>query len=319
MKAIVNDRFGSPELQDVERPEVAEDTVLVRVHASSVNAADWYAMMGRPYVSRLMGVGFRRPKNRILGTDYAGRVEAVGSGVTQFKPGDELFGARTGSYAEYVTVAADRHALKPANLSFEEAAAVPVAGLTALQALRDKGGLQPGQHVLINGASGGVGTHAVQIAKALGAEVTGVCRTRNVELVRSLGADHVVDYEREDFTKSERRYDLMIDIAGSRPFPKCRRVLTPGATIVVVGGSKNRLLGPLYHVLRMRLRSIGKSQKVVFFISKVDRDDMVFLRELIEAGKLRPFIDRTYPLAEIRDALRHFDVEHARGKIVITV
>jgi len=319
MKAIVYDRYGSPELREIDRPDVADDGVLIRVHASSVNPADWYAMTGRPYIAR-PAVGLRRPRHNVLGTDVAGRVEAVGGSVTQLRPGDEVFGAGTGAYAEYLSAPANRLVPKPANLTFEQAAAVPVAALTALQALRDKGRVQPGHRVLINGASGGVGTFAVQIAKALGAEVTGVCSTRNVDMVRSIGADHVVDYTREDFTTGGRRYDLMIDIAGSRSFSECRRVLAPEATLVIVGGPKtNRLLGPLSHVLKTRLASVGKSQKVVFFVSKNEKDDMVVLHDLLEAGKVTPVIDRRYELSEVPDAFRYLGDGHARAKVAIIV
>ncbi len=319
MKAIVYDRYGSPELREIDRPDVADDGVLIRVHASSVNPADWYAMTGRPYIAR-PAVGLRKPRHNVLGTDVAGRVEAVGGSVTQLRPGDEVFGAGTGAYAEYLSAPANRLVPKPANLTFEQAAAVPVAALTALQALRDKGRVQPGHRVLINGASGGVGTFAVQIAKALGAEVTGVCSTRNVDMVRSIGADHVVDYTREDFTTGGRRYDLMIDIAGSRSFSECRRVLAPEATLVIVGGPKtNRLLGPLSHVLKTRLASVGKSQKVVFFVSKNEKDDMVVLHDLLEAGKVTPVIDRRYELSEVPDAFRYLGDGHARAKVAIIV
>jgi NADPH:quinone reductase-like Zn-dependent oxidoreductase len=319
MKAIVYDRYGSPELREMEQPDVADGRVLIRVHASSVNPADWYAMTGRPYIAR-PAVGLRKPKRNVLGTDFAGRVQAVGSSVMQFRPGDEVFGAGTGAYAEYVSVAADGLVPKPTNLTFEQAAAVPVAALTALQALRDKGQIRPGHQILINGASGGVGTFAVQIAKAFGAEVTGVCSTSNLDMVRSIGADHVVDYTREDFTTGRRRYDLMIDIAGSRSFSECRRVLAPEATLVIVGGPKtNRLLGPLSHVLKTRLASVGRSQKVVFFISQNKKDDMVALHDLLEAGKVTPVIDRRYELSEVPDAFRYLGEGHARAKVVITV
>jgi NADPH:quinone reductase-like Zn-dependent oxidoreductase len=319
MKAIVYDRYGSPELREMEQPDVADGRVLIRVHASSVNPADWYAMTGRPYIAR-PAVGLRKPKRNVLGTDFAGRVQAVGSSVMQFRPGDEVFGAGTGAYAEYVSVAADGLVPKPTNLTFEQAAGVPVAALTALQALRDKGQIRPGHQILINGASGGVGTFAVQIAKAFGAEVTGVCSTSNLDMVRSIGADHVVDYTREDFTTGRRRYDLMIDIAGSRSFSECRRVLAPEATLVIVGGPKtNRLLGPLSHVLKTRLASVGRSQKVVFFISQNKKDDMVALHDLLEAGKVTPVIDRRYELSEVPDAFRYLGEGHARAKVVITV
>jgi NADPH:quinone reductase-like Zn-dependent oxidoreductase len=282
-----------------------------------VNPADWYGITGRPYVARPM-MGLRKPKSSSVRTDFAGTVEAVGSDVTEFRPGDEVFG-RSGAFAEYVCVG-EAVARKPANLTFEEAAAVPVAALTALQGLRDKGQLQPGQQVLINGASGGVGTFAVQIAKALGAEVTGVCSTRNVDLVRSLGADHVIDYTTEDFTRSDRRYDLMLDVAGSRSWRACKRVLNPQATLVIVGAPKGtRLLGPLSHIVRVRLAAVRSSRTVVFFIAKLDKADLEALGELLEAGKVTPVIDRRYELSDIADAFRYLGEGHAQGKVVVTV
>jgi NADPH:quinone reductase-like Zn-dependent oxidoreductase len=323
MKAAARHGYGSPdvlEIQEIEKPDLADDGVLVRVHAASVNPADWYGLTGTPYVGRAE-MGLLKPKQRLLGTDFAGTVEAVGKDVTQFRPGDEVFGGRNGAFAEYVCVAEDRAVVpKPANLTFEQAAAVPVAALTALQGLRDKGQLQPGQKVLINGASGGVGTFAVQIAKALGAEVTGVCSTRNVDVVRSLGADHVVDYTKEDFTRTDRRCDLMLDIAGSRSWPEIRRVLNPQATLVIVGAPKgNRLLGPLSHIVKVRLTAVRSSRKVAFFIAKFNKPDMTVLRELLEAGKITPVIDRRYELSEVADAFRYLGEGHAQGKIVITM
>ena len=264
-------------------------------------------------------MGLRRPKERLLGVDFAGVVEAVGGEVTDFRPGDEVFGARTGALAEYVCVR-NAVARKPANATFEQAAAVPVAGITALQALRDKGNLQPGQKVLINGASGGVGTLAVQVAKALGAEVTGVCHARNVELVRSLGADHVVDYTREDFTRGERRYDLLLHVAGRRTWSEVARVLEPDATVVVVGGPMgNRAIGPLAQVARLRLGSVRDSRRTVFFIAKLNRPDLEFLRELLEAGKLTPVVDRQYELSQAADAFRYLGEGHCRSKVVVNV
>jgi len=321
MRAIVRNTYGSPdvlELQEIDKPDLADDCVLVRVRAASINPADWYGMTGRPYVGRVP-MGLRKPKERVLGIDFAGTVEAVGKDVTGFQGGDEVFGGRTGALAEYVCV---RNAVapKPANLTFEEAAAVPVAAITVLQGLRDKGQLQPGQKVLINGASGGVGTFAVQIAKAFGAEVTGVCSTRNVDIARSLGADHVIDYTREDFTRNDRRYDLMLDIAGSRSWSECRRVLNPQATLVIVGAPKgNRLMGPLSHIVKVRLASLRSSQKVLFFIAKLDKPDLAVMRELLEAGKVTPVIDRRYELSEVADAFRYLGEGHAQGKIVINV
>jgi NADPH:quinone reductase-like Zn-dependent oxidoreductase len=323
MKAAVRDGYGSPdvlELREIDKPPPADDEVLVRVRAASLNMSDWYAVAGRPYVGRTQ-MGLRKPKSNRLGVDYAGTVEAVGKNVTEFRPGDEVFGGRDGAYAEYVCAREDRAiVLKPANVTFEEAAAVPIAGITALQGLRDKGQLQPGQKVLINGASGGVGTFARQIANALGAEVTGVCSTRNVDAARSLGADHVIDYTQEDFTRSEQRYDLMLDIAGSRSWSECKRVLDPQATLVLVGGPKtNRMFGPLGHVVRLRLGGLLARRKVVFFIAKFNKADMLALRELLEAGKVAPVVEKTYELSEIADALRHIGEGHAQGKIVITV
>ena len=323
MRAIVRNTYGSPdvlELQEIDKPDVTDDEVLVRVRAASVNRADWYTLTRTPYVGRTQ-LGLLKPKSNRMGVDFAGTVEAVGRDVTQFRPGDEVFGGRSGAFAEYVCVREDRAVVpKPANVTFDEAAAVPVAAITALRGLRDKGQIQPGQKVLINGASGGVGTFAVQIAKALGAEVTGVCSTRNVDLVRSIGADHVIDYTQEDFTRSDRRYDLMLDIAGSRSWSACRRVLNPQATLVIVGAPKgNRLIGPLSHIIKVRLAALRSSQKVVFFIAKLNKAEMAVLRESLEAGKVTPVIDGRYELSEIADALRYMGEGHCRGKVVITV
>jgi NADPH:quinone reductase-like Zn-dependent oxidoreductase len=321
MKAIVRERYGRPsvlELRDIDRPAPADDQVLLRVYASSVNPVEWYDVTG-PYFAR-MGSGMRRPKNPTVGADVAGRVEAVGRAVRELRPGDEVFGTSGSAWAEYACARADRLATKPANASFEHAAAVPVAGLTALQALRDKGRVQPGQKVLINGASGGVGTFAVQLAKAFGAKVTGVCSTGNVELVRSLGADHVVDYTREDFTMLGVQHDLMLDIAGSRSFGEVRRVLTPKATVVLVGGRmKYRGLGPLPHLARTLLASRGRSQSVTFFVAKVTKEDLAALRDLLGDGTVTPVIDRMYPLSQAPEALAYLGEGHAKGKVVITV
>jgi NADPH:quinone reductase-like Zn-dependent oxidoreductase len=324
MKAAVRDRFGSPgdvvELREIDKPVPAEGEVLVRVHATSVNIADWYSVVGRPLIARPT-MGLFRPRSNRIGTDYAGIVEAVGPGVTQFAPGDEVFGGKDGAYAEYICARVDRSITpKPANITFEEAAAVPVAALTALQAIRDKGGLEDGQKVLVNGASGGVGSYAPQIAKALGGVVTAVCSTQNVETARSLGADRVCDYSLEDFTRSDERYDLMIDIAGTRSWRECVRVLAPKATVVVVGGPKsNRLLGPLGHVGGMRLGSLFGGRKTAFFIAKFNKPDMQTLRELLESGRMRSVIDRRYAFDEIADALAYQGEGHARGKIVVDV
>ncbi len=323
MRAAVRERYGSPdviEIRELERPEPADDEVLVRVRASSVNPAEWYAVAGRPWVGRPQ-MGLRKPKSIRLGVDLAGTVEAVGKDVTAFRPGDEIFGGRDGAFADYVCVRESRAIVhKPANVTFEEAAAVPVAALTALQGLRDKGGIQAGQKVLVNGASGGVGTCAVQVAKAFGAEVTAVCSTSNVERVGSLGADHVVDYTREDFTRGDTRYDLLLDVAGSRSWRECARVLAPDATVVLVGGSKaTRLLGPIGHVAGMKLAALRGNRTAVFFVAKFERDDLETLRELLENGKLKPVVERQYQLEEIADAFRYLGEGHAQGKLVVTL
>ncbi|HET7743110.1 MAG TPA: NAD(P)-dependent alcohol dehydrogenase [Gaiellaceae bacterium] len=324
MKAIVRREYGSPDVLDVEEidvPVIEDGEVLVRVHAVSVNPVDWHTLTGWPYLVRLQG-GLRRPKDPQLGVDYAGTVVEVGGAVTRFRPGDEVFGCRNGAFAEYVRAREERAIVgKPANLSFEDAAAVGVAGLTALQGLRDKGHLQQGQKVLVNGASGGVGTYAVQIAKALGAEVTGVCSTRNVELVRSLGADHVVDYTREDFTRQDRRYDLLLDIAGGRSWSECKSVLRPEATLVQVGGPKrNRFTGiSLVSVAAPRLGALFGSRDVTMFLAKTNKEDLTFLLDLLEAGKLTSAIDRRYDgLAEVPEALAYLGEGHARAKVVVT-
>jgi NADPH:quinone reductase-like Zn-dependent oxidoreductase len=321
MKAIVHERYGRPnvlELREVAKPVPEDDQVLVRVLASSVNPVEWYGVTG-PYFARI-GSGLRQPKDPTVGADLAGRVEAVGRDVKDFEPGDEVFGVSGASWAEYACAGAHRLAPKPVNLSFEEAAAVPVAAMTALQGLRDKGHVQPGQKVLINGASGGVGTFAVQLAKAFGAEVTGVCSTGNVEQARSLGADRVVDYTKEDFTNLGVRHDLMLDIAGSRSFLDARRVLTPEATVVLIGGRMTyRGLGPLPHLAGTIIKSRGRSQTVKFFVADVTTEDLVFLGELLEAGKVKAVIDRRYELSEAPEALAYLGQGHARGKVVITV
>jgi len=322
MKAIAHVHYGRPphalELRDADRPVPEDDQVLVRVAAASVNPVEWYGVTG-PYFAR-MGQGLRDPKSTLVGGDLAGRVEAIGKDVTAFQPGDEVFGTGSGAWAEYAVAGEEKLAPKPAGASFEEAAAVPVAGLTALQALRDKGEVQPGQKVLINGASGGVGTFAVQIAKAFGAEVTAVCSSGNVELAQALGADRVVDYTQEDFTRLEERHDLMLDIAGSRSFLACRRVLTPEATVVLIGGPMTyRGLGPLPHLGGTMLKSRGRSQTVKFFVAKINTEDLVVMKELLEAGKVRSVIDRAYPLSEAPEALSYLGEGHAKGKIVITV
>ena len=320
MKAIVCSSYGRPdvlELAEVEKPALADDLVLVKVRAASVNPADWYGVAG-PLIVR-PSTGLIKPKNDRTGIDFAGTVEAVGKDVTHVGPGDDVFGARSGALAEYVSVR-DAVVAKPPNITFEEAAAVPVAAITALQGLRDKGQLEAGQRVLINGGSGGVGTFAIQIAKALGAEVTAVCSTRNVEQARSLGADHVIDYTREDFTRSDRRYDLLLDVAGSKSWSQLRRVLTPNAIVVIVGAQKRKVFGPIGHIVRLRVTSLLRgSQKAVFFIAKTNRADMEILRELLETGKVKAVVDRKYELANTADAFRYLGDGHARGKIIVTV
>jgi len=324
MKAAVRERFGSPEnvveLREIEMPVPEDDEVLVRIRASSVNIADWYGVTGRPWVTRPTR-GLRRPKELRLGIDYAGTVEAVGKGVSEFAEGDDVFGGRTGAWGEYVVAKAHRGIThKPASVTFEQAAAVGTAAITALQALRDQGGMQPGQRVLIHGASGGVGTYAVQVAKALGGHVTAVCSTPNVEIARSLGADRVVDYTQEDFTRSDERYHIALDIAGTRPFIHLRRVLEPNATVVIVGGPRaNRLLGPLGHLARSRVSALRAGQRIVFFLAQFHKEDMETLRDLLAEGKVAPVTDSVYPLERIAEALRHMGEGHPRGKIVVTV
>ena len=319
MKAVVQESYGPPEvlkIVEIEKPQVPEDGVLVRVHACSVNIADWYGMRGL-FIARIMG-GLLRPKDTRFGLDFAGVVAQVGKTITDFKPGDEVFGGVGGALAEYVVVRKGI-APKPANVTFEEAAAVPVAGLTALQGLRDHGKIQPGQKVLINGASGGVGTFAVQVAKAFGAEVTAVCSTRNVECAYSLGADHVIDYSKEDFTRSGQRYDLLFDIVGSRSWFAYKRVLTPNATVVIVGGPRTPLIGPLGHVIQMHLASLGSSRKVVFFVAKFTREDLLAFKDLLETGKVKSFVERTYPMTKVADAMHYMETGHVQGKLVIKV
>jgi NADPH:quinone reductase-like Zn-dependent oxidoreductase len=323
MKAFVHKRYGRPEppalyLGEADVPVPEDDQVLVRVRASSVNPVEWYGVTG-PYFARV-GAGFRKPKDPRVGADLAGVVEAVGRDVQDVALGDEVFGSGFGAWAEYAVARATRLALKPANVSLEEAAAVPIAGLTALQALRDHGLVQPGQKVLINGASGGVGTFAIQLAKAFGADVTAVCSTRNVEQAQTLGADRVVDYAKEDFTNLGIHHDLMVDIAGRRSFLACRRALKPDATYVLVGGKMTyRGLGPLPHIAGTILKSRFRSQKMTFFVAKITTEHLSLMRDLIEAGRVRPVIERTYPLSEACDALAYLGEGHARAKVVITV
>jgi len=326
MKAIVRDKYGPPdvlELKDIDKPVLGDDEVLVRVHATSVNPADWHLLRGEPYIARLQ-LGLRKPKDRVLGCDVAGRLEAVGKDVTMLRAGDEVFGSPfmhgLGAFAEYVCVSEGLLASKPATLSFEQAATVPLAAMTALQGLRDHGRIEAGHRVLIVGASGGVGTFAVQIAKYFDAEVTGVCSTRNVEMVRSLGADHVIDYTREDFTQSGQKYDLIFQLAGTRSPSECRRALTSDGTLVLSSGeSDGRWIGPVDRIIKALVLSPFVSEKMASFTVKPDRDDLQFLRQLIEAGTLTPVIDSTYPLAEVPEAIRYLEKGHARGKVVITV
>jgi NADPH:quinone reductase-like Zn-dependent oxidoreductase len=321
MKAVLRTRYGSPdvlELSEVEKPELTPDGTLVRVRAASVNRADWYELTGTPLFARPMMGGVRKPKSPAIGGDFAGIVEAVGEEVTDLQPGDEVFGGRTGAFGEYVC-ARVAVAKKPANLSFEEAAAMPVAALTALQGLRDKGQLQPGQKVLVNGASGGVGTFAVQIAKALGAEVTAVCSTRNVDLVRSVGADHIIDYTRTDFTRTGLRYDVIFDSVEAQSLSEVRRALTPIGTLIPNSGRGGLWVGPLGRIVKARARSLFTRQTLRPFTSVGKRQDLLDLAELLEAAQLTPVIDRTYPLSQAAEALRYVGAGHTRGKVVITV
>jgi NADPH:quinone reductase-like Zn-dependent oxidoreductase len=323
MKAIVQDKYGSPdvlELQEIAKPVVKGDEALVRVRAASANPADWHFMRGLPYIMRPQS-GLGKPKNRVLGRDIAGQVEAVGQDVTRFRPGDEVFAnVETGGFAEYTSVSEGLLELKPTSLSFEHAAAVPLAALTALQGLRDVGQVRPEQKVLIIGASGGVGTFAVQIAKSFGAHVTAACSTRNVEMVSSLGADHVIDYTQEDFARSGQKYELIFQLAGMRSPSDCRRALTPKGTLVPSSGeSAGRWIGPVDRIIKAVVLSPFVSQKLATFVMKPNREDLQFLKKLIEAGKLKPVIDRTYPLREVPEAIRYLEEGHARGKVVITV
>jgi NADPH:quinone reductase-like Zn-dependent oxidoreductase len=318
MKAIIRTKYGSPDvlqLKEIEKPTPKDNGVLVKVHAASINKADSYLLRG-PFVARLVEGGLLKPKRKILGTDLAGQVEAVGRNVKQFQPGDEVFGGCRGSFAEYACAREDLLALKPANITFEEAAAVPLAAITALQGLR-KGQIQSGQRVLINGASGGVGTFAAQIAKSFGAEVTAVCSTRNLDNARSMGADHVIDYTQEDFTKSGQRYDLIIAANGYHSILDYRRALSPKGIYVSTGGSlaqifQGMLLGPLISLTGSK--KMGSSG-----VAKLNQNDLVFVKELLEAGKIKPIIDRRYPLSEVADAFRYFEEGHAKGKVIITL
>ncbi len=316
MKAVIYTKFGSPDvlqLKEVERPVPKDDEILIKVHAASANAYDWRHLRADPFLIRLMGGGLFKPKHRILGADMAGQVEAVGRNVTRFRPGDEVFGeGGYGGFAEYACVAENRFVPKPADLTFEEAAAAPMAALTALQGLRDVGHIRAGQKVLINGASGGVGTFAVQIAKSYGAEVTGVCRTEKMDLVRAIGADRVIDYTREDVTGQDQKYDLIFDTAAFRSISKYRRILSSGGIYAMAGGSTARLL----QIMLMSMTG-AKDRKLVY--AKVDRKDLLFITELMREGKVRSIIDKRFPLSETAEALRYLEEGHARGKVVIVV
>ena len=325
MKAIVYCDYGLPnlKLEDVEKPVPNVDQILVKVRAASINPYDWHFIEGTPKIMRLMGVGLRKPKDTRVGVDFAGTVEAVGKNVTQFKPGDDVFGGRGGAFAEYVCRRAEGAvALKPASITFEQAASVNIAGITALQAIRDKGKVQPGQKVLINGASGGVGTFAVQIAKSFGADVTGVCSTRNVDLVRSLGADHVIDYTKEDFAKGTERYDVILDNVPNHSLSECRHILNPKGKYVMIGGggpNDSRWIGPFGRVIHALLVSPFISQKMGMMMADANQKDLTVLADMMQSGKLKPVIDRTYKLSEVPAAIAYLEEGHARGKVVITI
>src|SRR5919106_3235152 len=323
MKAMIRDAYGPPdvlELREIDIPEIADDEVLVHVHAAGVGRDVWHIMTGLPYPIRLAGYGFRAPKNPVIGSDMAGVVEALGKNVSRFQPGDEVFGIGKGSYAEYARAPEDKLAPKPQNLLFEQAAVVAISGLTALQGLRDHGKVEPGQEVLIIGASGGVGTYAVQLAKAFGAHVTGVCSTKKVEMVRSIGADHVIDYTQEDFAEGDQRYDVILDIGGNSSLARLRRALAPQGTLVIVGGEGGgRWLGGLERQLWATMLSPFVSQKLGTFVNKENHKDLLVLKELVESGKVTPVIDRTYPLAEVPEAMRYLEGGHAKGKVLISV
>lgn len=322
MRAIVHEKYGPPEvleLKDVEKPEVGDDDVLVRVQSAATNPLDWHYMTGTPYLLRLQG-GLRTPKRSIAGVDLSGTVEAVGANVTAFQPGDEVFGEKSGAFAEYVCGPEHLFVHKPENVTFEQAAAVPVAGYTALQGLRDKGMIKPGHKVLVNGASGGVGTFAVQIAKALGAEVTGVCSTANMELVRSIGADEVLDYTTTNFTKEADRYDIILDCAATHPFAAARRVLSPDGVYVMVGWpDKGNWISPLTKMLKLMLASVFRSQSMSPVLASANHDDLETLRQLLESGEVTPVIDRRYQLDEATAAMRRLGEGHASGKSVINL
>jgi NADPH:quinone reductase-like Zn-dependent oxidoreductase len=324
MKAIVQERFGPPDvlqLVDTDVPDMGADDVLVRVHAAALNPYDWHMVRGDPLIARLLGVGLTKPKARVAGVDVAGHVEAVGANVRGLRHSEEVFGfCPRGAFAEYAVAEADKLVPKPASLSFEQAAAIPMAATTALQGIRDVGAVRAGHQVLVNGAAGGVGTYAVQIAAALGAEVTGVCSTGNVELVRSIGAAHVVDYTRQDFTDGRARYDVILDNVGNRPLCRLRRALTPTGTLVLnVGGSPGHVIGAVGGILRTVVVNGFVRQRLRPLMAKQKREDLLWLTQLIEDGKLTPVLERTYPLADTAEGLRHLERGHARGKVVITV
>jgi len=325
MKAIVYCDYGLPnlKLEDVEKPVPNVDQILVKVRAASINPYDWHFIEGTPKIMRLMGVGLRKPKDTRVGVDFAGTVEAVGKNVTQFKPGDDVFGGRGGAFAEYVCRRAEGAvALKPASITFEQAASVNIAGITALQAIRDKGKVQPGQKVLINGASGGVGTFAVQIAKSFGADVTGVCSTRNVDLVRSLGADHVIDYTKEDFAKGTERYDVILDNVPNHSLSECRHILNPKGKYVMIGGggpNDSRWIGPFGRVIHALLVSPFISQEMGMMMADANQKDLTVLADMMQSGKVKAIIDRTYKLSEVPTAIAYLEQGHARGKVVITL
>lgn len=323
MRAIVQDAYGSTEvlrLGEIDRPEIAANEVLVEVAAAGMDRGTWHSMAGKPYLMRVMGFGFRRPKNLVPGLDVAGTVVTVGSEVTRFRPGDEVFGISRGSFAEYAAVREDKLAHKPARLTFEQAAAVPISGGTALQALRDSGHVEAGQKVLIIGASGGVGTYAVQLAKAMGAEVTGVCSTSKLDLVRSIGADHVIDYTKDDYLEGANRYDLIVDIGGNSSLSRLRRALTPKGTLVIVGGEeKGNVTGGFGRQIRALVLSLFVGQRLTMLASKERYTDLETLRPFLEGGQVTPVVDRTYALTDVPEAMGHLEAGHARGKIAITV
>ena len=322
MKAIVYHDYGSPDvlqLEEIEKSTPGDKEVLIKVRAASVNPLDWHFIRGTPYIVRIVMTGLRKPKNTRLGVDVAGQVEAVGSAITQFKPGDEVFGTCRGAFAEYVCTSESNLVIKPNNVTFEQAAAVPIAAFTALQGLRDKGKIQPGQKILVNGASGGIGTFAVQIAKSYGADVTGVCSTRNIDMVRSIGADQVIDYTKEDFTKSTQRYDLIFDAIGNHSLSARRRLLSPNGICVTAGGPSGRWKMGLASGIKALVWSQFSSRKLTGLLAKSSKEDLTILHDLMATGKVTPVIDRQYSLSELPDAIRYLEQGHARGKVVIVM